>query len=90
MSKAQACRPRQTSNQDHGRLIPPGELFDRVLPGGLFIDAHLPFEERVERAWKRLLARFEEDEHERLREALVEVIESDRHGVMPAKEVKRA
>lgn len=42
--------------------------------------ADLPFDERVERAWSRLLARFEDEEHERLRvrERLVELIEGDR------------
>jgi hypothetical protein len=49
-------------------------MFGRVLPGRLIIDADLCFKERVERAWARLLAGFEEHEHERLREALVEMI----------------
>jgi hypothetical protein len=35
------------------------------------------------------VTRFTEDEYERLREVLGEVIEGDRRGVMPAKEVKR-
>ena len=75
MSKAQACRPRQTSNKDHGRLIPPGELFDRVLPGRLIPDFDLPFGERVERALRHIeVTRFTAYEHERLREALVEMI----------------
>ncbi len=59
---------------DHGPgLIPPAELWGRVLntgPGA--IDADLSFEERVERAWRRLKAGFHEDEHKRLREVLVE------------------
>ncbi len=90
MNRTPNCRQARKSDLDHGGLIPPDQLFGRVLPGRLIIDADLRFEERVERAWARLLAAFEEDEHERLREALVEMIESDRHGVMPAKEVKRA
>ena len=46
----------------------------------LVLDADLPFEQRVERAWARLLARFEEDEHERLRELLLERIDGERRG----------
>lgn len=69
-----------------GGLIPPAEMFAHPLPSPFLIDAHLPFGERVERAWKRLLAGFEEDEHERLREALVAKIEGERHGVTAAKE----
>jgi hypothetical protein len=58
---------------DHGPgLIRPAEMFERALPGPFMLDADLPFEERVERAWRRLKAGFHEDEHERLREALVE------------------
>jgi hypothetical protein len=50
-------------------------MFGRVLPGRLVIDADLPFEERVERALRHIeLTRFTADEHERLREALVEMI----------------
>ena len=57
---------------DHGiGLIPPAELWGRVLTtGSRPIDAHLPFDERVERAWRRLKAGFHEDEHERLPGAL--------------------
>ena len=57
---------------DHGPgLIPPDQIFDRVLSHGPIIpDAHLPFEERVERAWRRLMAGFHEHERERLREVL--------------------
>jgi hypothetical protein len=61
-------------SHDHGGLIPPDQLFDRVLPGRLIPTLDLPFGERVERAWKRLLAAFEEDEHERLRKVLVKMI----------------
>jgi hypothetical protein len=59
---------------DHGvGLIPPAELWGRVLtPGPRPIDADLPFEERFGRAWRRLKAGFHEEEHERLREVLVE------------------
>lgn len=56
----------------HGNLIPPAEMFSRVLSGPFIVDADLPFEQRVERAWARLkLTRFAPDEHERLRELLV-------------------
>ena len=59
---------------DRVGLIPPGEMFDRPLSGVLVLDADLPFEQRVERAWARLLARFEEDVHERLRTAMAEML----------------
>jgi hypothetical protein len=56
---------------DHGPgLIRPAEMFERALPGPFMLDADLPFEERVERAWRRLKAGFREDEHERLPKAL--------------------
>lgn len=86
MSKARTSRPQKTPDQDHGCLIPPQELFGRVLSGRIIIDAHLPFEERVERALARLMAGFEEDDHERLREVLVNMIEGERRGLIPAKE----
>jgi hypothetical protein len=47
-------------------------MFSRVLPGPRSIDVNVPFEERVERAWERLKLGFEEPEHDRLREVLVE------------------
>jgi len=53
-------------------------MFERALTGPFMPDASLPFEERVERAWQRLKALFREDEHERLREALGELIASGR------------
>ena len=62
---------------DHDRvgLIPPGEMFDRPLSGVLVLDADLPFDERVARAWARLKAtRFLEEEYERLRDVLAELI----------------
>jgi hypothetical protein len=67
----QAPRPRK-SDCGLGGLIPPHEMFGRVLPGPRPIEANLPFEERVERAWARLKLGFEEPEHDRLREVLVE------------------
>jgi hypothetical protein len=61
-----------TRASDHGvGLIPPDEIFGRVLPHGPIIpDADQPFEERVERAVRRLMAGFHEHEHDRLREVL--------------------
>jgi hypothetical protein len=48
---------------DRVGLIPPGEMFDRPLPGGLILDTDLPFEERVARAWEHVKAtRFLEEE----------------------------
>ena len=75
------------ANEPHG---PPRERPRRPDPARrnvrppvacvLVLDADLPFEQRVERAWARLLARFEEDEHERLRELLLERIDGERRG----------
>ncbi len=61
-----------TRAPDHGvGLIPPDEIFGRVLPQGPIIpDIDQPFEERVERAVRRLMAGFHEHEHDRLREVL--------------------
>ena len=62
---------------DHDRvgLIPPGEMFDRPLSGVLVLDADLPFEQRVERAWARLkLTRFALEEYGRLRTAMAEML----------------
>ena len=62
---------------DHGRgnLIPPAEMFSRVLSGRFAVDTDLPFEQRVERALARLkLTRFAPDEHERLRTAMAEML----------------
>lgn len=70
--------PRE-QNDRLGGLVPPAEMFDRILPGRLVIDAHLPFEERVERALHHIEAtRFTEDEHERMRELIVMRITSDK------------
>lgn len=69
----------KSQNDYHGCLVPPAEMFDRILPGRLVIDAHLPFEERVERALRHIeLTRFTEDEHERLWELIVMRITSDK------------
>ena len=62
-------------------------MFSRVLPGPRSIDADLPFEERVERAWEHIKAtRFMPEEHERLREAIVEMVTREQRGTPPAKE----
>jgi hypothetical protein len=59
-------------------LLSPAEMFGRALPGAFLIDAHLSFEERVERAWRHIKAtRFEEDEYERLREVLMERLSAE-------------
>ena len=89
--KLQRRAPRiRKSDCGLGGLIPPHEMFGRVLPGPRSIDVNVPFEERVERAWEHIKAtRFMPDERERLRAVLVEVIEGELRGVMPAKEVKR-
>jgi hypothetical protein len=56
-------------------LIPPHELFDRPLPYPFILDAGLPFEERVERAWRHIRATwFTPEEHERLREVMAELL----------------
>jgi hypothetical protein len=75
MSKARRSRSLRTSVCDVGGLIPPGELFGRVLPVPRFIDADQPFDERVERAWSYIkAAHFAAEEHGRLREVLGAVI----------------
>jgi hypothetical protein len=54
-------------------------MFGRALPGPRSIDADLPFEERVERAWEHIKAtRFMPDEYERLREVIMARIEGER------------
>jgi hypothetical protein len=59
-------------------LIQPHELFDRPLPYPFILDAGLPFEERVARAWEHIKAtRFMPEEHERLREVLVKLIANE-------------
>ena len=62
-----------------GGLIPPHEMFGRVLPGPRSIDVNVPFEERVERAWAHIKAtRFMPEEYERLREVIMARIEGER------------
>ena len=61
---------------DASGLIPADTFWGRILPEPLIIDRHLPFEERVERAWRHIKATgFYEDEHERLREVLITTID---------------
>jgi hypothetical protein len=70
--------PSRERNDRLGGLIPPAEMFGRVLFERFIPDADLPFEERVERALRHIeLTRFTEDEHERLREVLAEKIEEE-------------
>jgi hypothetical protein len=53
MTPIKTHHPRGQSHDRLGGLIPPAEMFDRVLPGRFIPHADLPFEERVERAWNR-------------------------------------
>jgi hypothetical protein len=76
--------PRRMPRQQESpcQLIPPAEMFGRPLPGRLILDAHLPFDERVARAWTWIRAnRFQEDEHDRLRRVLAEVVGGKQEGV---------
>ena len=75
---ANQAPPHRKSDRGLGGLIPPREMFGRVLPGPRSIDANVPFEERVERAWARLKLGFEEPEHDRLREVLGGMIATGR------------
>lgn len=70
-------KPRE--NNDTLGLMSPAEMFACPLPRPFVINAHLPFQERVERALARLMTGFEEDEYERLRAALVEAIDAERN-----------
>lgn len=47
-------------------LIPPAEMFGRVLPGPLMLHGDKPFEQRVDIAWRRLQGQFNDDEQHRL------------------------
>ena len=74
----QAPRSRK-SDCGLGGLIPPHEMFGRVLPGPRSVDVNVPFEERVERAWAHIKAtRFMPEEYERLREVIMARIEGER------------
>lgn len=79
MSNARRNRVPRPSDVDVGGLIPPHEMFGRPLPRPFFVDAHLPFEERVKRAWEHIKAtRFMPEEHERLRELLLNYLHGQR------------
>lgn len=79
-------RRHPASDQPVGHLESPDQLWGRKLGRPIF-DAHLPFEERVERAWEHIKAtRFMPEEHERLREVLVEMVIREQRGTPPAKE----
>jgi hypothetical protein len=76
-----AHAPCQRDSSHGPGLIPLAELWGRVLTTGPLVpDAVLPFEERVERAWRRLKAGFHEDEHERLREVFVSIVNATEAG----------
>lgn len=57
-------------------LIPPGEMFGRVLPGCISLHADKPFEQRVEMAFTRLKAQFAEHEQKRLRQMLCDLLKA--------------
>ena len=59
-------------------LIPPANLWGRmVTTGPPTPDAALPFEERVERAWRRLRAGFQEDEQAPMRAMIAALIKEE-------------
>lgn len=70
---------RQQKTQElHGALLSPSEIFERPLSGCFVLDTDRPFEERVERAWRHIRAtRFTPEEHERLREVLMKKINQE-------------
>ncbi len=62
---------RPATNKPDCGVFNPDIFWGRVLPHGPIVpDADLPFEERVERAVRRLMAGFHKHEHDRLREML--------------------
>lgn len=65
---------RKSQSQSPCHLIPPAEMFNRVLPGPLMLHADKPFEQRVEIAWRRLVCQFHDDEYEQMREVLRELL----------------
>jgi hypothetical protein len=66
-------------------LLSPAEMFAQALPGALIIDTHLPFAERVERAWRNIrVTRYTPEEHEQLREVLIITIQPE----VPKRETK--
>lgn len=63
----------------------PDIFWGRILPEPLVLDRDLPFEERVERAWRHIKAtRFYEHEHERLREVLAGLIAAEEEAMVSA------
>jgi hypothetical protein len=78
MSNVRRNRGSRPSDFDVG-VFQPDQFWGRTLRERFIPDFDLPFKERVERALRHIeLTRFTEDEHERLREALVKRIEGER------------
>ena len=79
MSSDRKTKPqRRAANEPDSGLVSPGDLWGKPLPFRPLYDAALPFDERVARAWEHLKGtRFTFEEHERLREVLVKLIESE-------------
>lgn len=75
-------QPKNRSNPPC-HLIPPAEMFDRVLPGPLMLHADKPLEQRVEIAWRRLTAQFYEQEQSQMRKVLVDLISRDTNPESP-------
>ena len=79
MSSDRKTKPqRRVANEPNAGLVSPGDLWGKPLPFRPLYDAALPFDERVARAWEHLKGtRFTFEEHQRLREVLVKLIESE-------------
>lgn len=73
--------PRQPASPR--QLIPPAEMFERPLAGPWMLDGDLPFEARVERAWRRLTSQFHEDEQAKMRAMLIDIITTRSHLTSP-------
>ena len=72
---------RRCRKEPEPTVFDPDRFWSRVLTSTPIIDVHLPFEERMERAWRHMKAkRFTPDEHERLREPLEAVTRDARCG----------
>ena len=65
---------RKSPPQPACHLIPPTELFDRVLPEPLMLHGDKPFEQRVDIAWRRLQGQFNDDEQPRLHQMLLAML----------------
>ena len=80
MSRANTNTKANQANELYG-VMPAEQLWGKPLPFRPLYDAALPFDERVARAWEHIkTTRFTFDEHERLREVLVKLIEEEQRG----------